>query len=92
MTKDFATLEKYPKLDVSVPDKTKLFYHINKLTGVHYLYIPPFVAPDILTIAYGKGYLGFAHCYKIISRSYFMKELTKLFRSFIRYYPQYLIL
>ncbi len=51
------------------PDKTKLLYHVNRLTGVHRLCIPPLVAPDILAIAHGEGHPGFSRCYEIIARS-----------------------
>lgn len=69
MTEDFAALEKYPEFDAPAPNKTKLLYHVNKFTDVYRLYILPFVAPDILTIAHGEGHLSFTHCYKIISCS-----------------------
>lgn len=92
MTKDFTALKKYSELKAPAADKTKLLYHVNKLTGVHHLCIPPFLAPDVLAIAHKEGYPGFAWCYEIISQSWFVQELTKLFRSFIRYYPQCLAL
>lgn len=69
VTKDFATLEKHPDLEAPAPNKTKLLYHVNKLTGVHRLYIPPSIAPEVLAIAHGEGHLGFPQCYEIISRS-----------------------
>lgn len=78
----------------SIPllNKTKLLYHINKLMGVHCLCIPPLVAPDILTIAHGEGDPGFSRCYKIITRSWFIRRLTKLFWTFICHCPQCLAL
>ena len=48
--------------------KSKILYHINRLTNVHRLYIPPFVAPDILAVTHRKGHPGFSYCYKIITR------------------------
>ena len=51
------------------PDKSKLLYHVNKITNVYRLYIPPSVALDILAIAHREDYPGFSRCYKIISRS-----------------------
>ncbi len=74
------------------PDKTKLLYLVNRLTNVLDLCIPPSVAPDILAIAYGKGHLGFSRCYEIIIRSWFIRGLTKLLRSFIYHCPQCLAL
>ena len=75
-----------------VPDKSKLFYHINRLTNVHRLCILPSVALDILAIAHGERHPGFSHCYKIITRSWFIRGLTKLFCTFIRHCPQCLAL
>lgn len=91
LAEDFAAL-KDPIVDSPAPDKSKLLYHVNKLTGVHRLCVPPSVAPDILAIAHGEGHPGFARCYKIISRSWFVKGLTKLLCSFIRHCPQCLAL
>lgn len=51
-----------------VLDKFKLLYYINKITNVHFLCIPPSVAPDILAIIHEKDYPRFSYCYKIISR------------------------
>ncbi len=70
------------------PDKSQLLFYINRLTNVHRLYIPPSVAPDILTIAHGKGHPGFSRCYEIITCSWFIHDLTKLLRTFICYSSQ----
>lgn len=59
MTKDFATLKNHFELEALAEDKTKLFYHVNKLTGVYRLCIPSFVAPDVLVIDHEEGHLGF---------------------------------
>lgn len=74
------------------PDKTKLLYHVNRLINVHRLCIPLSVAPDMLGIAHNEGHPGFSRCYEIVSRSWYIRGLTKLLRSFIRYCPQYLAL
>ncbi len=74
------------------PDKAKLLYHVNRLTNVHRLCIPPSVATDILGIAHGEGHPGFSRCFEIISRSWFIRGLTKLLRSFIRHCPECLAL
>lgn len=55
--------------ELPASDKSKLLYHVNKLTNVHRLYILPSVALDILTIIHGKDHLGFSCCYKIIVHS-----------------------
>lgn len=73
-------------------DKTKLFYHVNRLTNVHRLCISPSVALDILTIVYGEGHPRFSCCYEIIIRFWFIHDLTKLLRSFIYHCPQCLAL
>ena len=75
-----------------IPDKSKLLYHINRVTNVHRLCIPPSVAPDILSVAHGEGHPGFSRCYEIITRSWYIRGLTKLFRAFIRHCPQCLAL
>lgn len=74
------------------PDKSRLLYHVNRVTNVHRLCIPPSVASDILAIAYGEGHPGFSRSYKIISRSWYVRGLTKLFQAFIRHCPQCLAL
>ncbi len=74
------------------PDKSQLLFHINRLTNVHRLCIPPSVALDILAIAHGKDHPGFSRCYEIITRSWFIRGLTKLLRAFIRYCPECLAL
>lgn len=84
---DHSSVEKLPLLN-----KTKLIYHVNKLTDVHHLCIPPSVVPDIFFIAHEDGHLGFAHCYKIVTHSWYIRGLTKPLRSFIQYYAQCLAL
>lgn len=49
------------------PDKSKLLYLVNRLTNVYRLYIPLFMAPDILAIAHREGHLRFSCCYMIIT-------------------------
>ncbi len=73
-------------------DKSRLLYHINRITNVHHLCILPSVAPDILAVAHGEGHLGFSRCYEIISRSWYVRSLTKLLRVFIRHCSQCLAL
>lgn len=74
------------------PDKSRLLYHINKLTNVHRLCIPPSVAPGILAVTHGEGHQGFSRCYKIIIRFWYIRSLTKLLRAFIRHCSQCLAL
>lgn len=78
--------------ELSVPDKSQLLFHINRLTNVHHLCISSSVAPDILAIAHGEGYPGFSHCYEIITRSWFIRGFTKLLCAFICYCPKCLVL
>lgn len=61
---DRETPEGYP-----APDKSRLLYHVNRITNVHRLCIPPSMAPDILAVTHGKGHPEFSRCYEIISRS-----------------------
>ena len=73
-------------------DKSKLLYHINKLTNVHHLCISPSVALDIRIVAHGEGYLRFSCCYKIIIDLWCISGLIKLLCAFIRYCCQCLAL
>lgn len=80
----FAVDRETPK-GLPAPDKSKLLYHVNKTTNVHRLCIPPSVVPDILVFVYGEGHPEFSRCYEIISRFWYIRGLTKLFRAFIRH-------
>lgn len=74
------------------PDTSRLIFHLDRLTGVRCLCIPSFVIPVLLAIAHGEGHPGFSRCHEIISRSGFIRGLTKVLRSFIRHCPQCLAL
>ena len=74
------------------PAKAKLLYHVNRLTNVYRLCIPPSVALDILGIAHGEGHPGFSRCYEIVSCSWYIHGLMKLLCSFICHCPQCLAL
>lgn len=67
--------------------KSQLIYHLNCLTGICHLCIPPTLAPELLSIAHGEGHPGFLRCHEIISRSWYIRGLTKLLRAIIRYCP-----
>ena len=73
-------------------DKTRLFYHINRLTNIHHLCISLSVTPNILVIVHSKGHPGFSCCFEIITRFWFIHGLTKLFHIFIYHFFQYLAL
>lgn len=75
-----------------IPGKSKLLYHINGLTNVQCLCIPPSVTPDILAVAHGEDHLRFSCCYEIITYSQFIHGFTKLFHVFIQYCFQCLTL
>ena len=78
--------------DVFELNTNKLIFHLDRSTCVRRLCIPPFMAPELLSIVYGEGHPGFLCCHEIISRSWFIQGLTKLLRSFIRYRQQCLSL
>ncbi len=83
--RDPASLE-YPKPDVETAapaDKKDLLYHIDKLTGVHRLCISPSVATEIITLAHNADNPGFSRCFEIITRSWFIRGLTRLLWSYI---------
>lgn len=65
--------------NLSLPDQTKLLYHVNKVISIYCLCIPSFVALDILAIAQRERHLGFYCCYEIIICFWFIQRLTKLF-------------
>lgn len=75
---------------LSLLDKTKLLYYVNRTTDNLQLYIPSVVAADIFHIVYGEGYLSFSRCYQIVMRSRNIQSLTKLLRKFIWHCPQWL--
>ena len=84
-----------PALEPAQPMHTKgaqLIYYLDHVTGVCQLCIPPAVVLDLLAITHDEGHFGFACCHEIISRSWYIRRLTKILRSFIRHYPQYLAL
>lgn len=88
-----SSVQPHPAIDeLPTCDKVKLLYHINKVTGVHWLFIPPSVALNILAITYRKGHLGFSCCYKIMARSWFIHVLSKFLCSFIYHCSQCLTL
>lgn len=68
--------------------KADLLYQVDRTTGVHRLAIPPTVSTEVITIAHGEGHPRFSRCYEIISRSWYIRGLTKLLRTFIRHCPQ----
>lgn len=50
----------------------QLIYHLNCVTGVCQLCIPPAMTPNLLAIAHGKSHPGFACSHEIISRSWYI--------------------
>lgn len=68
----------------------KLIYYNNHVSGMYCLCIPTSVATEVIAIMHGEGHPGFAWCYEIVSRSGYIRGLTKLLQDFIRHYPQYL--
>lgn len=49
------------------PGTSRLIFHLDRLTSICRLCIPPFVAPELLAIAHKKRHFGFLRCYEIIS-------------------------
>lgn len=70
------------------PGTSRLIFHLDRLTGMCRLYIPPSVVPELLAIAHGEGHPGFSRYHEIIFRSWFIRGLTKVLQSFIRHCPQ----
>ena len=69
-----------------------LIYHVDRITGLQRLCIPPNMVPDILKIAHGHAHPGFKRCYEIISKAWYVKGLVKQLRSYISNCPECLIL
>lgn len=65
----FFLKEQLPFIEPSI---SRLIFYLDYLTDVRKLYISPSMAPKILATAYRKSYLGFLHCYEIISRFLFI--------------------
>lgn len=68
--------------------RSKLIYHVDYVSDMHHLCILISVVSEIIAITYGKGHPGFAQCYEIISRFWYIRSLTKLLRIFIFHCPQ----
>lgn len=88
-------LDEYEREDQSLSNRCTeddLLYHVDRITGVCRLCIPPLVAKNVITIAHGEGHPGFARCHEIVSRSWFIKGLTRILRAYIRYCPECLAL
>lgn len=83
-----------PQASESTPttDQSDLIFHVNRLTGVRRLCIPSTVTKDVLALAHGAGHPGFARCFEIVSRAWYIRGLSKLLRAFIRHCPECLIL
>lgn len=68
---------------LSFSDKTKLLYQVNTTTSNLQLCILLVVALDIPQITYKKGYPGSSHCYQIVTRFCYIRDLTKLMKKSI---------
>lgn len=71
---------------------TLFLFHVNHITGVCRLCILPAVTKDVMKIAHGQRHSGFAKSYEIVSRSWYIRVLTKLLRSYIYHCLESLIL
>jgi len=74
----------------------KLIYKINLFIS-NYAYrprrlcLPPSIIGDIFKILYLKEYSGHAKLYKIINSFWFIRNLIKYFREFLKYCSKYLV-
>lgn len=75
-----------------VPEDNELIYHVDRYTGLRRLCIPSSCVQDISHMAHGPAHAGFARTYEIITRSWYIRKLTKLLRDFIHHCPQCLVL
>lgn len=81
---DFPTLEPTELMNSKI---AQLIYHLDCVTGIRQLCISPSVTPDLIDIVHGEAHPGFACCHEIISRSWYIRGLTKILRSFIHHCP-----
>jgi hypothetical protein len=77
------------KISVSNHSNNKnLIYHVNKSTEEKRLCISSACVSDILAIAHEQDHSEFGVCFEIISRSWYIRELTKALRSYIKHCSQ----
>jgi len=74
----------------------KLIYKVNLFTNDYAyrprrLYLPFNVIGNILKILYSKKYLKYVKLYKIINSFWFIRNLIKYFREFLKHCSKYLI-
>ncbi len=72
-------------------DDAERLFHVNRQNGVRHLCIPPVVFPDVIQIAHGQGHPGFACCFEILTRSWYIQGLTRVLCNFICYCLECLI-
>ena len=67
-------------LPIGKTDKD-LIYHIDRFSGIRRLCIPASCVKDIFAIAHGNGHPGFARCYEIVTRSWYVRNLVRTLRE-----------
>jgi hypothetical protein len=77
------------KISVSNHSNNKnLIYHVNRSTEEKRLCISSACVSNILAIVHEQDHSEFDACFEIISRSWYIRELTKTLRSYIKHCSQ----
>lgn len=79
-------LLEYPKAGIQTAaptDKKEVLYHVNKVTRLHYLCIPPSVMTEIITLIYGTSHPRLSRYFEIITCSWFIWGLTQMLWFYI---------
>ncbi len=69
-------------------DDKNLIYHVNRSTEEKRLCISSECVPNILATAHDQDHSGFDVCFEIIIRFWYIKELIKALRQYIRHCSQ----
>lgn len=75
-----------------ISNERRLIYHINRMTSERRLCISLNYVKEIFDIAHEKSHSEFNICFEIISRFWYIRELTRQLRNYIHYCSDCLIM
>lgn len=84
--------EDHDQLSGSCYMENNLLYYFDRITEVYRLCILLAIVKDVIAIAHREKHPGFAYYCKIVSRSWFIKGLTKLLQAYIQHCSECLAL
>ena len=73
-------------------DESELIYHVNEITNQRRLCIPVSMVKEVFKIAHDSGHPGFNRCFQIVASSWYIRGMSKRFRSYFYHCPQCLML